>query len=221
MLRQLKFDANGEVQDKVETAIARLQTYQDPDGDDYYHLAFSGGKDSQAVYHLCEMAGVRFKAVYRVTSVDPPELVRFIMDRYPDPERDHPENWSEEKRAKILGYCSREYPVDKDGKRITMWNLVPRKKMPPTRVVRYCCEYFKETAGNGEKTVTGVRHAESPNRKKNQGNVTFPGKTKHVQTVAQAYGAEGRETDRGGTSSIWTTTKRGGPWRFATGHTKL
>lgn len=37
-----------------------------------YYLAFSGGKDSQCIYHLAKMAGVKFHAVYNVTTLDPP-----------------------------------------------------------------------------------------------------------------------------------------------------
>ena len=85
-----------------------------------------------------------------MTSVDPPELVRFIRDTYPDVERD--------------------VPRDDKGKPITMWNLIPRKLMPPTRLVRYCCEELKETGGEGRMTVTGVRWAESKNREDNQGS---------------------------------------------------
>lgn len=52
-----------------------------PDG---FHLAFSGGKDSQCLYHIAQMAGVKFKAHYQLTTLDPPELVKFIKDNYPD-----------------------------------------------------------------------------------------------------------------------------------------
>ena len=54
---------------KVDTAINRLKTFAPDEG---YFVAFSGGKDSQCIYHLCEMAGVKFDAHYSVTSVDPP-----------------------------------------------------------------------------------------------------------------------------------------------------
>ena len=47
--------------DKVQIAIDRLRTFGPPEG---YFLAFSGGKDSQAVYHLCREAGVKFDAHY-------------------------------------------------------------------------------------------------------------------------------------------------------------
>ena len=41
--------------DKVQIAIDRLRTFEPPEG---YYLAFSGGKDSQTVYHLCREAGI-------------------------------------------------------------------------------------------------------------------------------------------------------------------
>lgn len=68
-------------QDKVETAIKRLQTFEPPEG---YYLAFSGGKDSVVIKALADMAGVKYDARYNLTSVDPPELVRFIKDEHPD-----------------------------------------------------------------------------------------------------------------------------------------
>ena len=57
--------------DRVAEAIKRLKTFEPPEG---YFLAFSGGKDSQAVYHLAKMAGVKFDAHYSLTTVDPPRL---------------------------------------------------------------------------------------------------------------------------------------------------
>jgi phosphoadenosine phosphosulfate reductase len=44
----------GELERKIETAIQRLQSFEPPDG---YYVAFSGGKDSQCVYHLCKLGG--------------------------------------------------------------------------------------------------------------------------------------------------------------------
>lgn len=141
--------------EKVKTAIQRLQTFVPKDGNGYY-LAFSGGKDSVVCKALLDMAGVPYHAVYRVTSVDPPELVRFIKEKHPD--------------------VKMEIPHDKDGKPITMWNLIPKRRMPPTQLARYCCQYLKEDAGDGSMTVTGVRWAESVNRQHNQGLVTIHGK---------------------------------------------
>lgn len=145
-IHQLNF--NGK--DKVEIAIERFKTFEPDEG---YYLAFSGGKDSIVVKALADMSGVKYDAHYNVTSVDPPELIRFIREYYPD--------------------VAFEYPKDEDGNRVTMWNLIPKKKMPPTRLVRYCCQVLKEGGGDGRFTVTGVRWAESRSRRANQGEVTI------------------------------------------------
>lgn len=139
--------------EKVKDAIERLKAFEPKEG---YYLAFSGGKDSVVCKALCDMAGVKYDAVYRVTSVDPPELVRFIKEKHPD--------------VKL------EVPHDKNGKPITMWNLIPQKMMPPTRIARYCCAELKEPGGDGRITITGVRWAESVRRKNNQGLVTITSK---------------------------------------------
>lgn len=134
---------------KIDVALDRIETFQRPEG---LYLAFSGGKDSIVCKRLLDMASVKYDAHYRVTSVDPPELVRYIRDQHPD--------------------VSRDIPRYDDGSPITMWNLIPRKLIPPTRLIRYCCESLKENAGEGRLTVTGVRWAESRNRKDNHGVVT-------------------------------------------------
>lgn len=129
---------------KLEVSIERIKQIE-PRGGSWY-LAFSGGKDSCVIKALCDMAGVKYDAHYRVSSVDPPELVRFIKDVHPD--------------------VSIDFPRDKDGKVITMWNLIPTKTMPPTRLVRYCCQYLKENGGEGRDKITGVRWDESVRRRK-------------------------------------------------------
>ena len=53
-------------------------------GDSGYYLAFSAGKDSQALYHIAELAGVKFDAHMNLTSVDPPEVIRFVKQSYPE-----------------------------------------------------------------------------------------------------------------------------------------
>ena len=67
--------------DKVQTAIGRLKAFEPKDRP--YWLAFSGGKDSCVILELAKMAGGRFEAHYNCTSVDPPELVRFIKREQP------------------------------------------------------------------------------------------------------------------------------------------
>ena len=98
------------------------------------------------------MSGVKYEAHYTHTSVDPPELVRFIKDEHPDVIIDIPRYPDDYKNPKLAG------------KQITMWNLIPEKKMPPTRMARYCCQELKESKGEGRFVVTGVRWAESVKR---------------------------------------------------------
>ena len=133
--------------DMVEVAIERLKAFEPPEG---YYLAFSGGKDSVTVKALADMAGVKYDAHYTVTSVDPPELVRFVKS-FPDVHFD--------------------FPTDENGRVITMWNLIPTKKMPPTRIVRYCCSALKESRGENRFVVTGVRKDESVRRAKTRGGL--------------------------------------------------
>ena len=175
MLGQLSFAIDGRVRDKVQQSIDILKMFEPAEG---YYLAFSGGKDSQCVYHLAELAGVKFDAHYAVTSVDPPELIRFIKDSYPDVE------------IKI--------PKDKDGNPITMWNLIPKRMMPPTRIVRYCCEELKESSGKYRVTLTGVRKAESSNRAKNQGMVNIQLKSKAAKQIVDVSGVEYSRNKSGG-----------------------
>ncbi len=142
------------VRDKVKIAIDRLQAFEPPEG---YYLAFSGGKDSQCIYHLAKEAGVKFDAHYNLTTADPPELVWFIKKNYPDVSRDRPKE--------------------------TMWQLIPRKLMPPTRLARYCCQELKEGGGEGRIVVTGVRWAESVRRKQTRGIAEVLGKSKKTNYI--------------------------------------
>lgn len=135
MIQQLNFNGR----DKVEMALSRMMAFEPEDG---YFLAFSGGKDSVVIKALADMAGVKYDAHYNITTVDPPELVRFIREKYPDVIFDRPEH--------------------------TMWQLIPKKGMPPTRLARYCCDYLKEGGGKGRFVMTGVRWAESARRKNNR-----------------------------------------------------
>ena len=160
--------------DKVQVAIDRLKTFEPPEG---YYLAFSGGKDSVVIKALADMAEVKYDAHYMHTSVEHPDVVRFTKKYHPD--------------------VSIDYPRDKDGNRVTMWNLIPKKKLPPTRVARYCCAELKETGGKGRMTITGVRWAESPNRKKNQGEITVMTSRKKLKEELVDSGNFMR-TDKGG-----------------------
>lgn len=72
MLNRRKLQQSIELLQKAEKMALQL------DPENGFYLAFSGGKDSQALYHVAQMAGVKFKAHMSLTTVDPPEVIRFF-----------------------------------------------------------------------------------------------------------------------------------------------
>lgn len=103
-------------------------------------MAFSGGKDSIVLERLFKMSGVKYEAWYNNVTIDPPELVHFIKKYYPEV------GWNNPKKhlTTMLG---------------------ERSAGPPTRLIRWCCEIYKEQGGNGHFKAIGVRGEESPRRK--------------------------------------------------------
>lgn len=122
-------------------------------------VTYSGGKDSDVLLYLavnCLNVG-DFEVLNSHTTVDAPETVYHIRETF--------------KRLNDIGIKTNiHYPKDKDGNPITMWNLIPKKKMPPTRLQRYCCAVLKETSTPNRICVVGVRASESIKR---QGRDTF------------------------------------------------
>ena len=110
------------------------------DAENGYYLAFSGGKDSQALFHMTQLAGVKFCGHMNLTSVDPPEVIRFVKKNYPEVE------------------------LIKPGKSI--FQIAVERQILPTMRVRWCCAEYKETAGAGKVTLIGIRKAESSRRAK-------------------------------------------------------
>lgn len=105
-----------------------------------YYLAFSGGKDSQALFHITQLAGVKFQGHMNLTSVDPPEVIRFVKRNYPEVELIKPKK--------------------------SIFQIAIEKQILPTMRVRWCCTEYKETAGAGKVTLIGIRKAESSRRAK-------------------------------------------------------
>lgn len=143
-LNQLNFEGR----DPVQVAIARLRQFEPPEG---YYLAFSGGKDSQVVYHLATQAGVKFQAYYNL-DLEPPELRLFLRQSYPDVLVEHQPGFN-------------------------FWDKIVSNGFP-TRQHRWCCEYMKEWGGAGRVVLTGVRWAESTSRKRHRQLVDRPGKSR-------------------------------------------
>lgn len=141
--------------EKEKRAIQYLKMFE-PESEPYY-LCYSGGKDSDCIRILAELAGVRHDINHNLTTVDAPETVRYIRT-IPNVIINKPE--------------------------LSMWQLIVKNKMPPTRFARYCCKELKEKGGKGRIKVTGVRWDESRNRKENGGFVNIIGKQKTVSKLA-------------------------------------
>ena len=122
-----------------------LRLYQQP-----LIITDSGGKDSAVCKALAAAAGIPYEVQNNHTTADAPETVYFIRQ--------------EAKRLESAGVkYTVNYPAYK-GKRTSMWALIPQKRMPPTRLARYCCAILKEGGGRGRFISTGVRWAESVKR---------------------------------------------------------
>ena len=145
--------------DLEQTAIERLKAASDMSlrlFEKPLVITYSGGKDSDVLLHLAEKSDIPFEVLHSLTTADAPETVRHVYDTF---------RRLEEKGVK----CDVDKHVQPDGSRVTMWNLIPRKLMPPTRLMRYCCAVLKEGGGKDRFIATGVRWAESTARKRRGG----------------------------------------------------
>lgn len=109
-------------------------------------LLFSGGKDSIVIKHLSNRAGIKTRAIYNMTTIDPPELIKFIRHHHPDVIWDKPERGPFFKRLKEKG--------------------------PPTRMIRWCCSEYKEKKIESLWKIAGIRAEESKKRKNNWAQLT-------------------------------------------------
>ena len=144
--------------DKLDAAIERLRTAAEMSAHLYKKpllLTYSGGKDSDVCLELANLAGIPFEVQHSHTTADAPETVRHVRQKL--------------HALEMEGIpCTISYPYYK-GRRTSMWSLIPQKLMPPTRLVRYCCDVLKEQTGNDRWIITGVRWAESTRRKSSRG----------------------------------------------------
>lgn len=123
---------------KHETAIARIRAFCEGKRT---LVAFSGGKDSQCCYHLCQEAGIEFTAQYSITRFEPPELLQFIRANYPD--------------------C-----VFRMAFNSTLVDQIAANGLP-NRWVRWCCDVKHTKTVGFDISVIGVRAEESPRRAAN------------------------------------------------------
>lgn len=152
-----------ELEQKIEKSIALIKKgektalrYQDYG----YNVAFSGGKDSQVIAQLAKMAGVKYRMVHNMTTMDAPETMNFIKTNYPE--------------------CIIRRP------RRSFWQLCVDHKMLPTMLMRFCCKELKEKSDPGAVTITGVRHQESM-RRANREEVVLMTRRRHPDFVGGSY----------------------------------
>jgi phosphoadenosine phosphosulfate reductase len=151
MLKEQTLDRG--VVDKEAMAIARIREFEPAalqKDDRGYYVCDSGGKDSLVITHLTYQTGVKFDIHHNHTTADHPETVRYVrrMAQY----------W----RDKGI-----DYHIEKPrymGEPTSMWKLISEKGLP-TRIRRWCCKVLKEGGGEGRAVITGVRRAESTNRR--------------------------------------------------------
>ena len=114
--------------------------------------AFSGGKDSCVIKELAKEANVNVDWHYNNVTIDPPELVQFIRKHHPD--------------------------VKWNNQPIGLLKQMEIQQSPPTRIMRWCCNLYKEQGGNDRPKIYGVRISESVSRAKRWKQIVPDRKTK-------------------------------------------
>lgn len=133
----IETDIFDNVEDLVANSIKLIKKHEPEDG---YRVGYSGGKDSECVLALTKMAEVKYSAYMMLSSVDPPEVLKFVRKYHPEVELIKPKK--------------------------SMFQLILEHKTPPTRKMPYCCQTFKELATIGRTVILGIRWEESSKRKR-------------------------------------------------------
>ena len=145
-----------ELYKKVRQSVSLIQKAV---GDKVVEVAYSGGKDSDVILELTKMAGVKYRAIYKNTTIDPVGTVKHCK----------------EKGCEIVR--------PKNG--ITFFKLVEQIGFP-NMYKRFCCKHLKEYKIL-DMSIIGVRKSESTKRAeryKEPIECRFYGsKKKHVQAI--------------------------------------
>lgn len=142
------------MENKVQTAIERLKLASQM-SETFYHkpllITYSGGKDSDTVLNLAIESGTDFEVMMSITTVEAPDTMRHAHETA--------------RRVREMGKTfTFHFARDKDGKPLNMHDVAIHKKMLPTRIMRYCCQIFKEVSTPDRLVALGVRAAESTSR---------------------------------------------------------
>ena len=125
-----------ELQIKINRAIKLLQSAaaKAAEAGQPLELCYSGGKDSDVILELAKMSGIKYRAIYKCTTIDPPGTIKHAIDN----------------GAEIVR------PEE------TFFQLIRRKGLP-SRLVRFCCQILKEYKIL-DYAVVGIRSSESKKR---------------------------------------------------------
>ena len=121
-----------ELQKKVDFAIKLLQSI--PTNDGPIELSFSGGKDSDVILELAKMAGIPYRAIYKSTTIDPPQTIAH----------------------------AREMGAEVIRPKKSFFQLVSEFGYP-NRFQRFCCSVLKEYKVC-DRAIQGIRRSESLKR---------------------------------------------------------
>lgn len=138
---------------KVEKAIESLRIAEKIAKDFYDKplvVTYSGGKDSDVLLDLALKSGIIFEVSHSVTTVDAPQTNKHVNKTF--------------KKLRDQGINAYKRLPRYKGESTNMFDLIVKKGIPPTRLVRYCCSVFKESTEKNRVIALGVRAAESRNR---------------------------------------------------------
>lgn len=145
-----------ELEKKVRQSVSLIQKAV---GDKVVEVAYSGGKDSDVILELTKMAGVKYRAIYKNTTIDPVGTVKHCK----------------EKGCEIVR--------PKNG--ITFFKLVEQIGFP-NRHKRFCCKHLKEYKIL-DMAIIGVRKSESRKRAERYKEPIvcrfYGSKNNHVQAI--------------------------------------
>lgn len=68
-----------ELKKKVDRAVALIKS-AGADGS-VVEVSYSGGKDSDVILELTRMAGIRCRAIYKNTTIDPPGTLKHVREQ--------------------------------------------------------------------------------------------------------------------------------------------
>ena len=153
----VKFQKVEGLQKKIEQSIRLLQQVQKAHPDEVIEIAYSGGKDSDVILQLAKDAGIRYEAIYKNTTIDPPGTIRH----------------AQEMGATIIR------------PKCTFAEVI-QEKGSPTRFQRFCCSEIKEYKIR-DVAVMGIRRSESSKRAELYKEPTqcrfYGSKKNHVEAV--------------------------------------